>query len=194
MYQENEKIKLMKQYSFLEEASIESNTYEMGKGFFNDLKTFGRFGKDAFKELSNNKTIKNGGGAVVAGGAALVSYTSATMNALMARKLTKIIKLLSSDTIDTREKAIQIFIDLGKEKDDFVKFGEMRPASVSFELSGQVAGPAIQKISNKQDPNWKATTLRYLMRQRNIMRAKATIKPIAGTLGARQILKLGKKG
>lgn len=197
----------MKEYSFLQEA----DTYVGGDNFFKDAYEAAKFGmksgvdnvkkfsKSAAKKLkidefaSKHPKMYKGANIAVAAGSAGYSYYLAIINGLMAKKVTQLIQDLQDPAVDTRTKAVALFINLGYIKDDLIDIQGVRSVSVNYEVSSKVAGPVIQIIKNPSDPDWKNTAIKYLKRQRMYMRIKAAAEPVIGTVAGAGIAKYLKK-
>jgi len=197
----------MKEYSFISEADV----YVGGDNFLKDMYHAAKFSVDAGKDAVGNaidsaknkfkldqlakkypKTYK-GINIGAAGASAGYSYYLAVMNGLMAKKVTTLIHDLSDPDVDTRTKAVALFINLGYIKDDLINIGDVRSVSVNYEVSSKIAGPVIQIIKNPADPDWKNTAIKYLKRQRMYMLVKAGAQPVIGTVAAAGISKYLKK-
>lgn len=197
----------MTHYSFLSEA----DTYIGGQNFFKDAYQAAKFGVgagiDSAKEAIGGAAKKMGldqfakkhpkiyksGNVVAAAGSAGYSYYLAIMNGLMAKKVSTLIRDLQDPDVDTRTKAVSLFVNLGYVKDDLIDIGNVRSVSVNYEVSSKIAGPVIQIIKNPADPEWKLHAIQYLKRQRMYMLVKAGAEPVIGTVAAAGISKYLKK-
>ena len=197
----------MKEYSFV----LEAGNYVGGDNFLRDAYEAAKFGvksgvdsvKSGVNKLSkkfkldkfaiNHPKIYKGGNIALAAGSAGYSYYLAIMNGLMAKKVTSLIHDLEDPSVDTKNKAVSLFIKLGYVKDDLINIDGIRSVSVNYEVSSKIAGPVIQIIKNPSDPDWKNTAIKYLKRQRMYMRVKAASEPVIGTAAAAGISKYLKK-
>ena len=185
----------MTNYSFLIEAN---EFFEGGDNFFRDIKEIWKTGR-LFDPLYNLKEKHPGkvkaGKIAVSLGSASYSYYLAVINALMAKKLSKIIKRI--ERINDRDKAINILVRIRKApvSNELIDVNNVKDTlSSDYELSSKIIGPALQIINNKKDEFWKEHLLAYLNRQKKLMIVKASIiHPVTGTAAGVGVYKLLKK-
>jgi len=185
----------MTYYSFLTEDYVGGNN--LFRDSWEALKAGFEIPKDSLNQKIDNiakshpKLVKTGKIGVSAASASY-SYYLATINALMAKKTSKIIKRI--ERCQSRESAINILVKIRKApiSDSFVDTKQIADVvSSDYELSSKIIGPAIQIINNKNDSEWKEHLLTYLRRQRKLMLVKAAIiHPITGTVAGTAVYKL----
>lgn len=158
----------MKQYSFLNESSLEN---EVAKQMVkNNISSVAKAAKIALGVGGSGYMLFQGG-----------------LNIVLAKRLTELIRILRNPEL-TREECTKILTEFGYSTD---KYGtkKVNPATVKFIISSKIVGPSIQIVNNPDDDQWKLHLIFYLRSARKMMYVKSVGSTAIGGVGLYNFLK-----